>query len=63
MVGEGEPPERGAPDHARGIVRGCRIQHHRHEGPNVVNTGDLSMEGGDGVKPRCVRRLRGHRGV
>ena len=24
-------------------------QHHRYEGPNVVDPGSLSMEGGDGV--------------
>jgi hypothetical protein len=61
VVGEGEPPER--EDHliapAR-AVRGCRIQHDEHEGPDAVNTGSLSVE--VNVEAGGVGSLRGHLG-
>lgn len=38
------------------VVRGHWVQHNGHKGPDVVNPGGLSVEGGDGVsiKPRSV---------
>jgi hypothetical protein len=42
-----------APTHSVILLMRVRVplltQHHRYEGPNVVDPGSLSMEGGDGV--------------
>jgi hypothetical protein len=45
------------------VVGGRQVQHNTHEGPNVVDPGDLSMEGNDGVsiKPLGMGSPRGHR--
>jgi hypothetical protein len=50
VVGEGESPK--GEDHLSAptrVVRGHRVQHNGHKGPNVVNPGGLSVKGGDGV--------------
>jgi hypothetical protein len=50
VVGEGETPK--GEDHLSTpakVVRGRRVQHDGHEGPNVVDPSSLGVECGDGV--------------
>jgi hypothetical protein len=50
VVDEDEPPQREKDlSSPTGVVGRRRIQHHGHEGPDVVQSGGLSMESGDEV--------------
>ena len=63
VIGEGIPPQSEEDlSSPTGVVGGRRVQHHGHEGPDVVKSGGLSVEstdvvdveasGGDGLRNR-----------
>jgi hypothetical protein len=66
VIVEDEPPQREKDlSSPAGVVGRRRIQHHGHEGPDVVQTSGLSVESSDevGVEVRVEGVLRGfHRG-
>ena len=50
VIVEDEPPQREKDlSSPPGVVGGRRIQHHGHEGPDVVQAGGLSVESNDEV--------------
>jgi hypothetical protein len=62
VIVKDEPPQREEDlSSPTGVVGRRRIQHHGHEGPDVVQTGGLSVESGDevGVEVRGVGFLCG----
>jgi hypothetical protein len=65
VIVEDEPPQRERDlSSPTGVVGRRRIQHHGHEGPDVVQSGGLSVESSDevGVEVRGEGILWGHRG-
>jgi hypothetical protein len=65
VIVEDEPPQREKDlSSPAGVVGRRRIQHHGHEGPDVVQSGGLSVESSDevGVEVRGEGILWGHRG-
>jgi hypothetical protein len=66
VIVEDEPPQREEDlSSPTGVVGRCRIQHHGHEGPDVVQSCGLSVESSDevGVEVRGEGVLWGHRGL
>jgi hypothetical protein len=64
VIVKDEPPQREEDmSSPTGVVGRRRIQYHGHEGPDVVQTGGLSVESGDevGVEVRGVGVLWGRR--
>jgi hypothetical protein len=63
VIVKDEPPQREDLSSPTGVVGRRRIQHHGHEGPDVVQAGGLSVESSDevGVEVRGVGVLWGLR--
>jgi hypothetical protein len=65
VIGEDVPPQCEKDlSSSTGVVGGRRVQHHGHEGPDVVKSSGLSMESGDvvDVEARGGDGLWDHRG-